>query len=310
MRKSAMKWRWLAVFFILLSVLAVGIYLILDPEKWELNQALRAELGGMYVSLSDGVTHYKLEGPDDAKLVVLVHGGTIPMWTWDKQVSALTAAGYRVLSYDKFGRGYSDRPNVTYDQALYRKQLFELVQKLGLSEPFDLIGISVGGGTAVGFTAEYPERVNKLILIAPLIKDYKVPSYFKIPVLGEFLARIAGIRVIVNRFSSLIGNHPESEKYTRLFIEQTTFKGFQRSILSMLRHDAVGDYSAAYRIVGKQKRDVLLIRGTEDAEITEQMSHDIHSLIPRLTFEPVEGAGHGVVVQKPETVNRLINDFL
>jgi pimeloyl-ACP methyl ester carboxylesterase len=305
-----MKWKWLAAFLIGLFVVAIGIYLILDPEINELNEAARAKLGGTYIKLSDGMTHYKLEGPQDAKVVVLVHGATIPMWTWDKQIPALTKAGFRVLNYDQFGRGYSDRPDVTYDQELYLRQLRELTDKLGLTKPFDLIGLSLGGGTAVNFTARYPDRVDKLILISPLINDYKVPSYFGIPVLGEFLARLAGIRVIVNRFASLIGNHPESEKYTRLFVEQTTYKGFQQSVLSMLRNDAVGDYRDAYQIVGRQKRDVLLIWGTEETGVTKQMISDIQSFIPRLTFKPVEGVNHGIVFQKSETVNKLIINFL
>ncbi len=305
-----MKWKWLAAFLIGLFVVAIGIYLILDPEVNVLNEAARAKLGGPYIKLSDGMTHYKLEGPQDAKVVVLVHGATIPMWTWDKQIPALTKAGFRVLNYDQFGRGYSDRPDVTYDQELYLRQLRELADKLGLTEPFDLIGLSLGGATAVNFSARYPDRVDKLILISPLINDYKVPSYFGIPVFGEFLARLAGIRVIVNRFASLIGNHPESEKYTRLFVEQTTYKGFQQSILSMLRNDAVGDYRDAYQIVGRQKRDVLLIWGTEETGVTKPMVSDIQSFVPRLTFKPVEGVGHGIVFQKPEIVNKLIIDFL
>ena len=305
-----MKWKWPASFLIALFVVAIGIYLILDPEVNELNEATRTKLGGSYIKLSEGVTHYQLEGPPGAKVVVLVHGATVPMWNWDQQVQALTAAGFRVLRYEAFGRGYSDRPEVTYDQDLYRRQLRELADRLDLSEPFDLIGLSLGGGTAVNFTARHPERVDKLVLISPLIDNFKVPSFFGIPVLGEFLARLAGIRVITNRFVSLVENHPESEKYTRLFVEQTTYKGFQQSILSMLRNNAVGDYRPAYQIVGRQRRHVLLIWGTGDTEVTPQMIADIKAFIPGLTFKPVEGAGHGIVFQKPETVNRLIISFL
>ena len=305
-----MKWRWLAAVLIGLLVVAGGMYLILDPETHELNAAARAGLGGTYVRLSDGFTHYSLEGPPDARVVVLVHGATIPIWTWDGQVRALTSAGFRVLSYDAFGRGYSDRPDVRYDQDLYESQLRELVDELGLTAPFDLVGLSLGGGTAVNFTARHPERVDKLVLISPLINNFKVPSFFGIPVLGEFLARLAGIRVIANRFAALVENHPESEKYTRLFMEQTTYRGFQRSMVSMLRNNAVRDYRPAYQVVGRQNRAVLLIWGIEDVEITRQMIGDIQSLIPRLTFKPVDGAGHGIVFQKPETVNKLIINFL
>jgi len=162
-----MKWKWLSAFFALLIISLAGIYHILDPENNELNEIERARLGGTYIRLSDGMTHYKLEGPDAGSIVTLVHGGTVPIWTWDKQVQALNDAGFRILSYDKYGRGYSDRPDVTYDQELYKRQLLELVDKLALKEPFDLIGLSLGGGTAVNFTAKYPDRVRKLISAHP-----------------------------------------------------------------------------------------------------------------------------------------------
>jgi pimeloyl-ACP methyl ester carboxylesterase len=302
--------KWLSALSGVLILVLVGTYYILDPETNELNEAVRKQLGGTYINLSDGMTHYKLEGPDNGRVVVLVHGGTVPIWTWDRQVQALNRAGFRTLRYDKYGRGYSDRPDVTYDQELYKKQLVELVDTLAVTEPFDMVGLSLGGGTAVNFTARYPERVRKLVLISPLINNFKVPSFFHIPVFGEFMARSAGVGVIVNRFVSLFENNPDSETYTRLFKEQTTYTGFQRSILSMLRNDAVGDYRNAYRIVGDQNRDILLIWGTADTEITQEMIDSIRSAIPRLTFQPVEGVGHGIVFQEPDTVNNLLLGFL
>ena len=283
---------------------------MLDPEANELDEPERARLGGTYLKLSEGTTHYKLEGPVDGKVVVLVHGGTVPMWTWDKQVQSLRKLGYRVLSYDMYGRGYSDRPEITYDQDTYQKQLLELVDKLGLTKQFDLIGYSLGGGTVVNFTAHNPQRVRKLVLISPLINNFKVPSIFRIPILGEFMSRLIGIKIITKRFMSLVENNPDAEKYTTLFKDQTTYKGFQQSILSMLRNNAVGDYRKSYQMVGNQNREILLIWGTEDTEISKQMISNIQSFISNLTFKPVESVGHGIVFQKPDIVNSLINSFL
>ena len=78
----------------------------------------------------------------------------------------------------------------------------------------------------------------------------------------------------------------------------------------MLRNDAVRDYTGAYRILGKQKREILLIWGTDDTEITKEMINDIRDLLPNVQFKPVKGAGHGLVSQKYEIVNSLITGFL
>ena len=303
-----MKWIWICAAALIL--LSVAIYVILDPETNDLDETARARIGGTYIGLSDGVTHYQLAGPENGRVVVLIHGGTVPMWSWDKQVPALIDAGFRVLTYDAYGRGYSDRPDGTYDQKLYQRQLVELVDKLSLQEPFDVVGLSLGGGTAVNFTAQYPHRVRTLILISPLIKNFKVVRMLQLPFFGEFVARLVGIRVIVKRFRSLFENNPNAGMYSRLFEEQTRYKGFQRSMLSMLRNDAVGDYSRAYRVVGKQNREVLLLWGTADDEITEDMIREIRSLIPHLVFKPVQGVGHGIVFQQPDTVNKLLLGFL
>ena len=305
-----MKRKWLATIIVVLIVVLVGVYYALDPEVKELNQAERERLGGTYIKLSDGVTHYKLSGPADGKPAVLVHGATVPIWTWDKQLKPLNDAGFRTLTYDNYGRGYSDRPEVTYDQELYQKQLLELVNALGLTQKFNLIGLSLGGGTAINFTAQHPDRIDKLILISPMINNFKAPSVLKPPVFGELMARLIGIKIIVDRFVTLIEGHPESARYKNLFEEQTKYKGFQQAILSMLRNDAMLDYSKSYQTVGQQNREILLIRGTEDTEITPEMIRDIRSFIPNLQFKPVEGVGHGIVFQKFETVNKLILDFL
>ncbi|BBO74741.1 alpha/beta hydrolase [Desulfosarcina widdelii] len=299
-----------SVFGLLLLAL-IGIYYLFNPETKDLNDVERKKLGGTYIRLSNGITHYKLEGPDNGELVVLVHGGTVPLWTWDKQIQPLKEQDYRILRYDMYGRGYSDRPNVVYDQQLYRAQLLELLDKLGLKKPFDLIGLSLGGGIATTFTAHHPERVRNLVLISPLINDFKVPFFVQIPIVREFITRLAGIKIITNRFISLFEGSPEAKKYLQLFTEQTTYKGFQRSLLSMLRNDAIsGDYSPSYQSVGEQDRKVFLIWGNEDEEVTKTMIDRIKSLMPDLEFKPVEKAGHGVLFQKPYVINELITRCL
>ena len=153
-----MKWKLVTLIILLLVFLPAAAYILLNPEKNELNQATRQRLGGSYIKLSHGTTHFKLEGPAHGKTVVLVHGATIPLWTWDDLASDLVSAGYRVLSYDMYVRGYSDRSEVVYDEALYRGQLSDLTDTLNVKKPFNLIGLSMGGGVAGESTAESSEH--------------------------------------------------------------------------------------------------------------------------------------------------------
>ena len=275
-----------------------------------LDSSIRETLGGTYCDLSDGVTHYRLSGPTAGPAVVLVHGGTVPLWIWDSLTEGLAAAGFRVLRYDQFGRGYSDRPRATYDRALYERQLRELVDRLDLHAPFDLVGLSMGGATAVNYTARHPARVRRLVLIAPVIHNYKVPMLLCLPVVGEAVLRLLGLWVMRRRFAELSATLPGFVRYQDLFMEQTAYAGFHRSFLSMLRSDALGNYDDAYRAIGKQGRDVLLIWGERDAEITAAMIADVRRFIPRLHYKPVADAGHGIVLEKPDLINEMVLGFL
>jgi len=115
------------------------------------------------------MTHYDISGPKPGEIVVLVHGNATPYFSWDKNMDALTGAGFRVIRYDLYGFGYSDRPDVDYTRALYDRQLMELLEKLNISCPFNLVGTSQGGSIAVCFTATHPEKVKKLALLSPFI---------------------------------------------------------------------------------------------------------------------------------------------
>ena len=93
-----------------LLLIAYGYEVARDPERAELNPAARERAPGDFVTLSQGTTFYDVAGPDTGRVVVLVHGFSVPSYIWDSTFTALTAAGYRTIRYDVFGRGWSDRP--------------------------------------------------------------------------------------------------------------------------------------------------------------------------------------------------------
>src|SRR6185295_2517104 len=109
----------LLIFVILVVCAALGYGVMRNPESGPIDDAARAGAPGKFVALPAGVTHYELTGPDTGRVVVLVHGFSVPYYIWDSSVVALNKAGRRVLRYDLFGRGLSDRPDAAYDGAMY-----------------------------------------------------------------------------------------------------------------------------------------------------------------------------------------------
>ena len=94
---------------------------------------MRRATPGQFVRLTDGYTHYEIAGPPAGHVVVLAAGFSVPYYIWDPTFNALAEAGFRVLRYDYYGRGFSDRPDVPYTQAFYVRQLGELLDSLKVS---------------------------------------------------------------------------------------------------------------------------------------------------------------------------------
>src|SRR5512133_3196950 len=133
-------------------------------ETRELNELARQEAGGSFIQLSDGFTHYELSNPAAEHTVVLAHGFSAPYFIYNPTFEFLTQAGFRVLRYNLFGRGFSDRPDTHYSLDLFVRQLSDLLAALRCTRPVSLVGLSTGGPITATFTARFPERVDKLVL--------------------------------------------------------------------------------------------------------------------------------------------------
>src|SRR5262249_25401814 len=146
---------------------------------------------GQFVKLSDGVTHYELTGPEQAPVVVLAAGISVPYYIWDPTFKALAAAGFRVLRYDYYGRGFSDRPRIAYSQELYVRQLAELLDAAHISQRINLAGLSYGGSVVTSFADRYPDRVRSLIYLDPSFwSPYTVTGIESMPRVWNYLTAI------------------------------------------------------------------------------------------------------------------------
>jgi len=126
--------------------------------------------------------------PHSARTVVLLSGMSVPYYLWAPTQAALAEAGYRVVRYDYYGRGLSDRPDAAYDLDMYDRQLVALLDSLKVSGPIDLAGASMGGVVAADFANRWPERVRSLTLIDPAFATIKgAPFPINVPGLGEYV---------------------------------------------------------------------------------------------------------------------------
>lgn len=98
--------------------------------------------------------------------VVLIHGYPLSSASWEKQLSVLLAAGYRVISYDRRGFGKSSQPTTGYNYDTFAEDLRKVVTKLEL-RGFALAGFSMGGGEVARYLGNYGSNgVSKAVFIS------------------------------------------------------------------------------------------------------------------------------------------------
>ena len=277
-----------------------------------LDDAARATAPGQFARLTDGMTHYELAGPEDGPPVALVHGFSVPSYIWDPTFTALTAAGLRVLRYDLFGRGFSDRPDVRYDRELFDRQLAELLDALDFPRPTGLAGLSMGGPITAVFTQRRPEQVRRLALLDPagLALPESLPAKLvKLPIIGDWIMNAVGDKVLLGNLTKDIKEPSRAAGYVTQFKQQMQFKGFKRALLSTMRSGVLTSAADAYATVGKLPIPVLLIWGEEDEVVPYHLSETMRQLIPQADFHPIPNAGHVPSLERPERVNPILISF-
>jgi len=302
--------RALLVLVLLLVAGAAGIYGLRNPEMAALDDAARRGAPGRFVSLTDGVTHYDTSGPDSGRVAVLVHGFSVPYYIWDSTSVALAAAGYRVIRYDVFGRGLSDRPDVPYDGTLYDRQLSELLDSLRVRGPVDLMGLSYGGYVTGHFTATHPTRVRTLTLIDPAAVSSRLPAILTTPVAGAWFWQVMQApKAADGQLSDFL--HPDRwPDWVDRYRPQMRYRGFGRALRRSAITSSRTNYPAHYAAVGATRVPVLLIWGLQDSTVSITHSSVVRNGIPGIEYFVVDSAGHLPHMEQAAAVRARMLEFL
>jgi pimeloyl-ACP methyl ester carboxylesterase len=310
--------KWLKRIGAVIAVLVLGAaaycslnYVRYNQEASELNDGARQGTTGSYVRLSDGVTHFELAGPENARTVVLVHGFSVPYYLWDPTFDALVKSGFRTLRYDLYGRGYSDRPETKYDADLYDRQLADLLRALKIQGPVDVVGASMGGPVAVVFAARHPEQTRTLSLFDPAYFNGRALSWrLSTPLVGEYVMAVYIAPTLAEGQRDDF-QHPERfPEYFPKYQAQMRYKGFRRALLSTLRNYFQQDLRNEYQRVGQSHRPVLAVWGKEDRSVPLAVSKELLAVIPQTQFHMVDGAAHVPFIERAEIVNPMLIEFL
>ena len=302
--------RIVAVLVLAALIGGVALQVAFDRERKTLDPAARASVSSQFARLRDGTTEYRFDGPYDGRPVVLLSGASVPFYIWDSTAAALATNGYRVLRYNYFGRGFSDRPALRYDLETYDRQLTELLDTLGMRGPVDVAGLSMGGPVAANFADRHPERVRTLTLVDPAFGNGSgTPLPLRIPGIATLAMTMGATSMAKGQLDDFV--HPERyPDWVPRYEIQMRYKGFRRSIMNTRRGDVLQRPARSFTTLARSAIPVLLIWGRSDRTVPLSQSDSVRAAFPRADLHVIDDAGHLPNIEQAPTVDSLMVRFL
>jgi pimeloyl-ACP methyl ester carboxylesterase len=289
------------------------VYRIKDPEKRTLDDKARQAAPGKFVRLADGVTHYETAGPDSGRVVVLAAAFSVPAWLSDSLFQRLGRDGFRVLRFDYYGRGWSDRLETTYDLGLFGRQLAGLLDSLRIAEPVDLAGLSFGAAIVTDFADRHPDRVRSLIYVDPVFNTGRqLPPRERSALAWDWYMVFRGGSEEMAAGQLYDFLHPERHPdWVGRYRVQQQFKGTRESWRRTRAAIAVAPHQGEQiRRVGRHPRPVLVVWGRQDEGAPFGESDSLLALMPGARLLPVDSAGHLPHLEQPDVVVPAVERFL
>jgi pimeloyl-ACP methyl ester carboxylesterase len=256
------------------------------------------------------------EGP----LIVLVHGVAGSSSTW-VPIMPLLAERFTVVAPDLLGHGESAKPRGDYSLGAYASGIRDLLVVLG-HDRATFVGHSLGGGIAMQLAYQYPHLCERLVLLASgglgkevsmLLRVISLPgAEYVMPVV--MTPRLHGAAATIGRAVGRLGLQGGPlvgeiwSSYARL-TDRRAQLSFVHTVRAVI--DVAGQrINASDRLYLAQDVPTLIVWGDRDAVIPVSHGHLAHELIPGSRLEIVEGAGHFLVLERPDIVEPILTRFL
>ncbi len=263
----------------------------------------------------DGVrVHYQEAGDEHAPALVLIHGFASSTLVWSKVFLKLAEVGYRVIALDLLGYGYSAKPrNGEYTIAGQAKLLTRLLDTLGIPRAI-FVGSSYGGAVAATCALDYPDRVEKLILVGTVNNnrplEFTLMRLFGSPLFGDVVSPllIGSRRLLRRRMKRVYDRHEWVLDERRVDARHLPLRaaGTQRAIIRTVRGwDAERITRDAHLIT----QPTLLLWGENDQEIPLADGERLHEEIPGSRLIVFLECGHLPHEEYPEAFTNVVIDF-
>jgi pimeloyl-ACP methyl ester carboxylesterase len=282
---------------VLASIKAIDILALVNRRG---NSTFGRNLSNTSMEVTTMDLYYEIHG--QGELIVLIHSGGADLRDW-QFIAPQLAQNYRVVTFD--GRGAGKSPPLL-EPANFVEDLQKLLDHLQIARAV-LVGHSIGGQIATDFALAYPNRVSKLVLVAPGLSGHQFS-----PEIQEW-------------FGQIWAAAPDAEKMTQLSLENPVYSVVmsspQRDLMAaMTEHNIKRSFEwktmemcwaqppTIDRLTELQTKTLFII-GTQD------MADNLHTAelfqqVPNIQFDWIDGADHMPTLTHPDQVVASISAFL
>lgn len=249
---------------------------------------------------------YQDFNPSGSPEILLLHGLGANGDSWQLQVPALSAAGYRVIVPDMRGFGRSSCPDGPNNPSIMALDMINLMKRLSSSR-YHLNGISLGGTVALQMVILNPNMLDSLTITNAFAKlrPRNLSQWFFYG-FRLVLAHLIGIETQAKYVAKRLFPKPDQEFYRTAFIAQVS-QSNPHGYRAAMRSLALFDVTPAIQDINIP---TLVITGANDTVVPPEIQAELASRIPGARHLTIQHAGHAVTIEAAEQYNQVFLDFI
>ena len=252
--------------------------------------------------------------------LLLIHGIGNSLETWAAQIEELSR-DYTVIAPDLLGHGRSDKPRADYSVAAYANGMRDLLSVLGVDR-VTIVGHSLGGGVAMQFAYQFPERCERLVLVSaggvsravhPMLRALTVPLAEQ----AMACLQLPGARPAAKLWFELLrllGNDLSRDTADMMLMFDALRDGFSRKAFRRTLAAVVDLQGQVVSMLDRcyltQSMPTLLVWGRRDAVIPYEHGVLAHAAMPGSQLVTFDEAGHFPHHTDPTRFNQVLREFL
>jgi pimeloyl-ACP methyl ester carboxylesterase len=258
--------------------------------------------------------HYQEAGDESAPPMILIHGFISSNLVWNETFLPLAQAGFHVIAPDLPGYGYSDKPSgASYTIDAQADAVVGLMDRLGIDQA-TIVGASYGGAVAATIALDYPERVDKLVLVGAVTNDQPKKKLLlrlaSVPLIGDIATPLfLGSRWILRKRTEEVYRrlgYPVDERKLAARHHLLETAATHRAMIRTVRRWHADRISREAALISQP---TMLVWGDEDTHIPVSDAFRLRDAIPNSRLIVFRRCGHLPPTERPEKFVEVVTEF-